>query len=541
MPARRGCQILHFSYMESFRTIDGTRDAGKESIHGGLQRVLSEICSPFSLESSDTYSLGPIGARCLFRTITTSCFFRLPAEITLGTEPQMTTRSIAVLGTGMAGLGAGHFLELQGAPFICYDQNSYHGGHTRSRLYENGFVFDEGGHISFTTDARVGKILSDNVDGQHLEQKLKIDNYWHGHRIRHPVQCNLWGLPTALVAKIIEDFVSISSEGTNDGSVRLPTNKSKDCYDRPPETYFDWLLRAYGKTFAETFPIVYGEKYHTTKMDQLTTDWIGPRMYKLRLDELLRGALGPSVSETHYVQGFRYPLKGGFVSYLEPFSKRFDTRLNHRLVGLNPQTKLLRFANGVTCSHSAVVSSIPLPELIPLIEGAPLSVIEAVGKLAFTSAFLFNIGVDREDISETAITYFYDEDICVSRVNLPHMFSSYNAPVGCGAIQAEVYFSDKYKALPGDPSALFDIVISDLRRCGFIRDNDTILVRDVMINRYANIIYDFDRSSALATVHAYLDEVGIFYCGRYGNWDHSWTDQAFVSGEQCAMQAWSRM
>jgi hypothetical protein len=41
--------------------------------------------------------------------------------------------------------------------------------------------------------------------------------------------------------------------------------------------YADWLstLR---KTFAETFPLVYGHKYHTTTMDQLTTDWVGPRM-----------------------------------------------------------------------------------------------------------------------------------------------------------------------------------------------------------------------------------------------------------------------
>jgi hypothetical protein len=28
--------------------------------------------------------------------------------------------------------------------------------------------------------------------------------------------------------------------------------------------------------------------------------------------------------------------------------------------------------------------------------------------------------------------------------------------------------------------------------------------------------------------------VGVDYCGRYGNWDHAWTDEAFMSGEDTA-------
>src|SRR5690242_16136814 len=103
----------------------------------------------------------------------------------------MTRKLIAVLGTGMAGFGAGYVLQSQGLPFVCYDQNGYYGGHTRSIRYNGGFVFDEGGHISFTTNERVKKLLSENVGGRQEERKLAIDNYWHGHRIRHPVQCNL--------------------------------------------------------------------------------------------------------------------------------------------------------------------------------------------------------------------------------------------------------------------------------------------------------------------------------------------------------------
>jgi protoporphyrinogen oxidase len=54
------------------------------------------------------------------------------------------------------------------------------------------------------------------------------------------------------------------------------------------------------------------------------------------------------------------------------------------------------------------------------------------------------------------------------------------------------------------------------------------------VARYGNVIYDRDRAEAVATIHAYLDELGIAYIGRYGEWNHLWTDQAFLSGEAAA-------
>ncbi len=426
-------------------------------------------------------------------------------------------KQFAVLGTGMAGLGAGYVLERAGVPFACYDKNAFLGGHTRSFRYPSGFIFDEGGHISFTKDPHVRDVLATNVGGMFEERSLKIDNYWRGRRIPHPVQTNLRGLPPELVVHVIEDFVAVQDK---------ETAENRD--------YALWLLDTYGKTFAETFPMTYGRKYHTTTMDQLTTDWIGPRMYRPSLEEILRGALGEAVPDTHYVSTFRYPSHGGFVSYLEPFAERFDIRLDHGLELLDPKSRTILFVNGEGVKYEQVISSIPLPDLIPLMADVPRDVRAAAELLAFTQAVMVNVGLGRSDISDTAITYFYDDDIVFSRVNLPHMFSPHNAPPGCGTIQAEVYFSEKYRPLRMDPKELVDPVIDDLRRCGFIREDDEILLKEPIVNRYANVIYDHDRAGALETIHGYLEDVHVHYCGRYGNWDHAWTDEAFLSGERAA-------
>ena len=147
-----------------------------------------------------------------------------------------------------------------------------------------------------------------------------------------------------------------------------------------------------------------------------------------------------------------------------------------------------------------------------------------------------NIGVDRKDLSEAHITYFYDEDISFTRLGFPHMLSFRNAPAGSGCIQAEVYFSEKYKPLTVSPEEVIQPVIRDLRRCGLLREEDRVLFSSAMTIRYANIIFDFDRADALKVVHGYLDDIGITYCGRYGDWGYLWTDESFKSGENAAQK-----
>ena len=42
-------------------------------------------------------------------------------------------------------------------------------------------------------------------------------------------------------------------------------------------------------------------------------------------------------------------------------------------------------------------------------------------------------------------------------------------------------------------------------------------------------------------MHGYLDDIGVAYCGRYGDWLYIWTDEAFISGENAAQKALDRM
>jgi protoporphyrinogen oxidase len=210
-------------------------------------------------------------------------------------------------------------------------------------------------------------------------------------------------------------------------------------------------------------------------------------------------------------------------------------------VKLDPKARQLHFANGSVAAYDSVVSSMPLPELIRMIEGAPAPVVEAAKKLACTTCVLVNLGINRNDMSQTHWTYFYDRDLSFTRVSYPHLLSPNNVPPGCGSIQAEVYYSSKYRPLDRAPKDLVPVVIADLKRCGVLREDDKILFSNTNVTKYAQVIFDLERADAVATVHGYLDDLGIAYCGRYGDWLYTWTDEAFISGEKAAQKILDRM
>ncbi|MFT5495649.1 MAG: protoporphyrinogen oxidase [Kiritimatiellia bacterium] len=418
----------------------------------------------------------------------------------------------------MAGYGATYRLRQEGITPDVYDKNAYPFGHTVSYEHkEAGFVFDDGPHVSFTKDKRIQGLFAEFVGGEYEEFATYVNNWWRDRWIKHPCIVNLHGLPQEILVDCIADFIAAQNS-------------------EPPEinNYEDWLLASYGRTYYEQFPRDYTIRYHTVDPSQMSTDWMAQRLYQADIKEVLKGAFNPETEDVHYIKGFRYPKGGGFQSYMKPFTEWVDIQLNHKVVKVDPSKKMLSFANGSEIDYDYLISSIALPDLLKMVEGAPQDVLRAVERLGCTSCVLVNIGMNNDEFTKAHWTYFYDMDYSFTRLSFPHNLSKSTCPDGCGAIQAEVYFSNKYKPMVGEPNDYIEPVIRDLKRCGLIKDDNEIIFQNATYAEYANVIFDLERAENLAIVHGYLDDVGIRYCGRYGDWGYMWTDDSFKSGEDAA-------
>ena len=437
----------------------------------------------------------------------------------------MTDQKIIVLGSGMAALGASYQLGQAGLSPKLFDKNSFPGGHTATFAHDSGYIFDDGPHISFTKSERIQKLFADNVKGEFQTLKAYVNNYYHGAWVKHPAQANLHNIPEDLKLRCLLDFIEASKTEVME----------------KPANYLEWLINCFGETFATHFPAVYGKKYHTLPAEQMSTVWMGPRLYRPSMEEVLRGALFEETPDVHYISNFRYPTHGGFMSYLRPFIDATDLTLDHEVVAIDPVARTIKFSNGRQEDYDHLVSSIPLPSLIPMIKGVPDAVRAAASQLACTTCITVNVGLTRDDFTPATWTYFYDEDLVFTRLSFPHKMSPETCPPGCGSIQAECYYSNKYRPFDQKPEDLIQPVIDDLKKVGLLREDEEIVHTDARLIPYANIIFDLDRETALPVVHDYLESIGIIYAGRFGEWGYQWTDEAFVSGERGARKVIERL
>lgn len=424
----------------------------------------------------------------------------------------MTKERIAVLGAGLAGLAAAS--QLADQDVVIYEKRSHWGGHASSRQID-GFTFDEGPHISFTKNQHVQEIFSDAVDGQYQELPGIAFNYFQGFLLKHPTQFHLQPLPPDIKTACLVDFIQARLEPPG-----------------PIVTYRDWCYSNLGKSFSETFVRKYTRKYWTMELEDLTVDWIGPRIHSPSLEQMISGAMSESTENHNYIDTFRYPLKGGFASFGAGLATGSKLETGYQIVMVDPELKTLSFSNGEEAQYDWLISSLPLPDLIAAIPTTPPQVQEAVKRLKWTSHFLVNLGICGEGPQEGYWIYYYDEEIPFSRVCFPSRFSPFNAPEGHFSLQAEIVHAP-HKPL-GDSKAVTEETIEWLQRVGLIPNKSDIVLVDNQDIQYANVIFDLERSESLSVVHHYLQDKGISVCGRYGEWAYLWTDGAVLSGEKAA-------
>jgi protoporphyrinogen oxidase len=435
----------------------------------------------------------------------------------------MTACDVAVIGAGIAGLGAADEVQSRGRTATVFEAASHRSGHTSS-VKRDGFVFDEGPHVSFTKNDRVRDVFTSGAGSVH-EFAARITNYYQGKWFTHPAQCHLYGADPDLIARCIEDLVE---------SRLHPVER--------PRNYEEWCIDGLGETFFREFTARYTRKYWTVDASEMTTDWVAERMYPPKIGEVVRGALNnDQTGDFHYLSSFRYPADGGFESFLRDIGVSASVQLDRRLVELDLEARVLKFGDGSEVGYVDLISTMPLPLLIQAISSGqcPQEVRDAAGRLRCTSMLLVDVAVARSDLFSSHWFYVYDEDLLISRGHFPHMLASGNAPSGCGNVQLEVYFG-AHKPLPDTPANVASTVVDELVHLGILKNRDEVLwVRDRVVP-FANVLFDHDRKPALDIIRPWLATTGIEVAGRYGEWGYLWTDDSLASGWSAAERVCAR-
>jgi protoporphyrinogen oxidase len=418
---------------------------------------------------------------------------------------------ICILGAGIAGLACSYRLKGQGVNSIVFESRSTWGG-----LCDNfeikGYRFDRFIHLSFSKSDYVNNLF---LKHPHYKHKPLAYNYADGYWLKHPVQNNLYPLPEFEKNKIIESFMSIRPQEAS----------SIDNYEA-------WLRAQYGDYFAEIYPLRYTKKYWAIMANQLETKWVGGRMSTPSIDEVMYGATHEQTPNAYYASEMRYPKKGGYKAFLQDLRKDSEIHFNKKVVQIDPKLKQLTFEDGSTQGYDILVSSLPLPELAHMVVGAPPAIKNAAKGLLHTSAYLVSLGFNKPNIPKHLWFYIYDENILPARVYSPSLKSPDNAPAGCSSFQAEIYFTQE-QSLAYTQAEVLEKTISDLIDMGLFSRQD-LVVQDIRLEKYANVVFTHGIYETRDLIRTYLNELGIYTIGRFGEWDYFWSDQSLLSGCQAA-------
>jgi len=442
---------------------------------------------------------------------------------------------ILILGAGLAGLSASYHLGHEHC--LILEKNHYPFGHIHSEFI-NGFTWDEGPHVSFTKHDYVKELFAASVEDEYDEYEVKTGNYFQGYWIDHPAQSNLYQIPEPLRGECLQSFLN----------TRQAINP-----DRAPMNYAEWLEWALGPVFAENFPAAYTRKYWTTEPKNLTTGWVGSRVFYPSVEDVVAGSKGPLSRQTHYITQVRYPRQGGYQAFGRLLAKDARVQLNRVVERIDLVAQKVWCDTGESFDYTQLISTLPLPVFVRCCQQATPEVLEAAVALCCSQLLLVNVEAPHPARRSENWLYVYDEDKYSTRIHFTEKLTPGNAPEGWSGIQVEVYFS-RYKPLPITKEEVAERVIDELFEMGLLDSGlDRKAVRyPVKWLDWANVIFDHSTKAALDTIFTWLAGYGlqreendlepitnwdirnesgigdVVLVGRFGQWKYFWSDDCVL-------------
>ncbi|MEC9339901.1 MAG: FAD-dependent oxidoreductase [Pseudomonadota bacterium] len=429
-------------------------------------------------------------------------------------QPLVEMSDIAILGAGLSGLAASMRCK---APV--FEAAGHTGGVAYSDTVDD-FVFDRGIHVLNTKSTSFIEFLRGlGVDMAPVNRIAHI--YSHGVYTAYPFQVNTARLPVPLRVRCTWDFI------------RRESNPE-------PQNYEQWMHRFLGRGFANTFLVPYSEKFWGISPAEMTFDWTGTKVPVPSVGQVVRGAVWNKQTAIGSNALFHYPQNGpGYGTIADALRARCGpVHTGHRATHIDPAQHTVRFENGHSVKYKVLLSTIPLPQLVNIIDGAPTEVVEAASKLRANRILVVNLGVNRPNISEKHWIHFPEKDIAFFRLSFPHNFSPRCVPEGKSSVSVEVSCPPNETL---DHEAITERVITDLVKVGVMRSNDQIVARHTYDIKQAYCIYDRNRKASVNTIKKWLDTIDIVPAGRFGLWSYFWSDEAIKSGSNCAGKVMRRL
>lgn len=432
---------------------------------------------------------------------------------------RQTKSQTLIIGAGPAGMATAMELHKANHRFTLVEKSDSVGG--LSRTYQFGkFRTDNGPHRFFSKNPYLYEFIGDILGDDWIKVNRFTRFYIDGKFYMYPIQWKnvLANLGPTKITNVLTDYYLAKWQYRN----------------KPLDNFEDYTIANFGKTLAELNMLNYTQKIWGLPCSQLSSDFAKQRIKGLSIGSLLKKILTPrSNTPTTLVDQFYYPRYGTGTIYekiKDKISTTNDIILNDYPVKIshkNFHITQIKLKSGKTFRPRHLVSSIPITELVKLLDPAPpKKITTTTNKLRYRSQVYLFLTIDKPQISPDQWIYFPETSIPMGRISEMKNFSPEMSPPNQTSLFIEYFCWENDATWNASKEELLQQTIPYLQKFNFVQPQEIIDVYHLKAkNNYP--VYELGYKQRLQTIQRYLDKFdNLIYIGRPGrfrwnNQDHS--------------------
>lgn len=417
---------------------------------------------------------------------------------------------VLILGSGLTGLCAAWAL---GDLAVVLERESRPGGLVRTERLGDHW-FDRVLHLLYFQDPEterkirglMGEMLAPCPPVAWCETSAGITPF--------PFQMNLIGLDPEARVRCLSDFAEVTFGPR----------------PRPPANFEEHLLTTLGRAMCEIFLFPYNRKMWKRPLNTLAPSGFTWNITPPDFQGVLRGAFADSRFKAYNSAGW-YPrppaganLRGMECVSAALASRVSDLRCDCEVQAVDPMLREVRFRRGGK-SHrmryrEALLSTLPLPDLIGRCEGVPPTLRRACSRLRRNRVLSVAISVCGPRPRDRGHwRYYADESLIFTRLVHLDEFDPLNSPDDGWSLLVEI--TEPAESPPPDRDALLSRIRADLKRAEAMPSDFRITGEEVFTIDPAYVVFDLKSQPVVEAAHRFLAERGVTSLGRYGKWEYS--------------------
>jgi len=425
-----------------------------------------------------------------------------------------------VLGAGPAGLTAAYVLGKAGRRAIVLEADRQVGGLAKT-VEIDGFRFDLGGHRFFTKAHEVEALWHEIMGDEFLLRPRMSRIYWNGKFLDYPLR----GPDVIRKLGAVELTRCVGSYA----KAALSPKRREDSLE-------DWVSNRFGRRLFELFFKTYTEKVWGVPTSEIRAEWAAQRIKGLSFTSAARAAFfgnrGNKVKTL--ISEFHYPRYGPGQMW-EAMAQRIEDEDGEIL--LDTPVELIEIddgrvvaveAAGVTYQPEAVISSLPLRDVVAMTEPRPPADVSVAARgLRYRDFLTVALVVSGEDLFPDNWIYVHEPSVRVGRIQNYRSWSPWMVPdpaKACVGLEYFCFAGDDLWTMSDDDLVAF--ASDELVRLGLVRRGQVERGFAIRVPK-AYPIYDAEYAQRVATIRAWLEtidnlqQVGRNGLHRYNNSDHS--------------------